>query len=131
MDHITTLGVRLGERAAGSWQEEAAVWLLASHGHWLPELARAQMVIADGDSQFRIAWRQVASACLTAGDGQLVGTLSEWQVLRLACVLTGRHVLGLSDLASLDENNRRLALHAVAWAAGGRAWADTLDLLGD
>jgi hypothetical protein len=129
VNDITALGSRLGERAAGSWQEGAAVWLLASHGHWLPELQRTRFVIDDGDGYSRIAWRQVASACLSAGDGQLIGTGSEWQVLRLACLLTGRHALSLADLQSLDEPNKRIALHAMAWAAGGRAWADTLGLL--
>ncbi|WP_330306265.1 MULTISPECIES: hypothetical protein [unclassified Streptomyces] len=129
MNHITALAARLGERAAGSWQEEAAVWLLASQGHWLPELERTRLIHNDGDGQSRIAWRLVASACLSAGDGQLIGTLSEWQVLRLACVLTGRHALSLANLDSLDEANRRLALHAVAWASGGRAWVASLGLL--
>ncbi|WP_324787155.1 hypothetical protein [Streptomyces sp. H51] len=129
MDHITALCARLGERAAGSWQEEAAVWLLATHGHWLPELERARMVIDDGDDQFRIAWRHVAAACLNAGDGPLSGTMEQWQILRLACVLTGRHVLSLANLFTLDELNRRLALHATAWAAGGHAWATSLGLI--
>ncbi|MFF4504860.1 hypothetical protein [Streptomyces sp. NPDC001401] len=129
MNHITALCARLGERAAGSWQEEAAVWLLATHGYWLPELERTSLIVDDGDGQSRIAWRQVASACLSAGDGQLIGTLSQWQVLRLACVLTGRHALSLANLDSLDEPNRRLALHAIAWAAGGHAWAASLGLL--
>ncbi|MGW1801682.1 hypothetical protein ACWCQN_38640 [Streptomyces sp. NPDC001984] len=129
MNQTTALSARLGECAAGSWQEEAAVWLLASHGHWLEELQRTQLVIADADGCSRIAWRQVTSACLSVGDGPLIGTRSEWQVLRLACVLTGRHALSLADLDSLDETNKRLALHAVAWAAGGRAWADSLALL--
>ncbi|MFF3516144.1 hypothetical protein [Streptomyces sp. NPDC002573] len=129
MNDIPALAARLGERAAGSWQEEAAVWLLASHGHWLPELQRTRLIVADGDGQSRIAWRQVASACLSAGDGPLIGNPAEWQVLRLACVLTGRHVLSLANLNALDEPNRRLALHAVAWASGGRAWAASLGLL--
>ncbi|WP_073947593.1 hypothetical protein [Streptomyces kebangsaanensis] len=129
MNDITVLAARLGERAAGSWQEEAAVWLLATHGHWLPELQRTRLIIDDGNGSSRIAWRHVASACLSSGDGPLIGTVSEWQVLRLACVLTGRHVLSLANLSSLDEPNRRLALHAMAWAAGGRAWADSLALL--
>ncbi|MEU6318067.1 hypothetical protein [Streptomyces sp. NPDC047009] len=129
MNHITALAARLGERAAGSWQEEAAVWLLASHGHWLPELERTHLVVAEGDGFSRIAWRQAAAACLNAGNGPLIASLSEWQVLRLACVLTGRHVLSLADLSLLDEPNRRLALHAMAWAAGGRAWAASLGLL--
>jgi hypothetical protein len=129
VNQITALSARLGGCAAGSWQEEAAVWLLAEHGHWLEQLQRTQLVIADADGRSRIAWRQVASACLSAGDGPLIGTLSEWQVLRMACVLTGRHALSLADLCLLDETNKRLALHALAWASGGRAWADSLALL--
>lgn len=129
MNHTTALAARLGERAAGSWHEEAAVWLLASHGHWLSELQRTRLIHDDAEGQSRIAWRRVASACLSAGDGPLIGTLPQWQVLRLACVLTGRHVLSLANLSSLDEANRRLALHAMAWASGGRAWAASLDLL--
>ncbi|MFD7769883.1 hypothetical protein [Streptomyces sp. NPDC059787] len=129
MSDITALCARLGERAAGSWQEEAAVWLLATHGHWLPELQRVRLIIDDGDGRSRIAWRQVASACLSAGDGPLIGTGSEWQILRLACVLTGRHALSLADLTQMNEHTKRLALHAMAWAAGGHAWATGLALL--
>ncbi|MFJ1529693.1 hypothetical protein ACIOFV_14910 [Streptomyces mirabilis] len=129
MNHTTALAARLGERAAGSWQEEAAVWLLAAHGHWLPELERTRLIQNDADGQSRIAWRLVASACLSAGDGPLIGSLPDWQVLRLACILTGRHTLSLAHLSSLDEPNRRLALHAMAWASGGRAWAAILALL--
>lgn len=126
---MTDLATRLAERAAGAWQEEAAVWLLAEHGHWLPELQCTQLVIADATGHSRIAWRQVAVACLSAGDGPLIGTLAEWQVLRLACLLTGRHALSLANVSLLDEPSKRLALHAVAWASGGRAWADSLALL--
>ncbi|REE61470.1 hypothetical protein BX257_4049 [Streptomyces sp. 3212.3] len=129
MYETTALATRLGERAAGSWQQESAVWLLAAHGHWLPELERGQLVAVDGDGRPRIAWRLVASACLSAGDGPLIGNLAEWQILRLACLLTGRHALSLSDISSLDEHNRRLALHAIAWASGGRQWAESLGLL--
>nr|WTB35222.1 hypothetical protein OG781_42335 [Streptomyces sp. NBC_00830] len=130
MNHDTTdLAARLAERAAGAWQEEAAVWLLATHGHWLEELQRTELIHDDTDGRSRIAWRQVASTCLSAGDGPIVGTPSEWQVLRLACLLTGRHALSLANLSLLDETNKRLALHAVAWASGGRAWADSLALL--
>ncbi|MGW4048847.1 hypothetical protein [Streptomyces sp. NPDC004721] len=129
MNHITALGTRLGERAAGSWQEEAALWLLGTHGHWLPQLQHARLIVDDGSGQSRVAWRHVASACLTADDGPLIGSSSQWQVLRLACLLTGRHALSLANLAALEEPDKRLALHAMAWAAGGRAWAHSLALL--
>ncbi|MEU3342248.1 hypothetical protein [Streptomyces sp. NPDC006668] len=129
MNDINALCARLGERAAGSWQEEAAVWLLATHGHWLPELQRTRLIDTDADGESRISWRNVAIACLNAGDGQLTGTVEAWQILRLACVLTGRHVLSLANLFVLDEQNKRLALHAMAWAAGGRVWAASLGLL--
>ncbi|MGW1626308.1 hypothetical protein [Streptomyces sp. NPDC002172] len=129
MSDINALCARLGEKAAGSWQEEAAVWLLATHGYWLPELQRTRLIYTDTDGESRISWRNVAVACLNAGDGQLAGTAEAWQVLRLACVLTGRHVLSLANLYALDEQNKRLALHATAWAAGGHQWAASLGLL--
>ncbi|MFK0106471.1 hypothetical protein [Streptomyces sp. NPDC091217] len=129
MNDINALCARLGERAAGSWQEEAAVWLLVTHGHWLPELQRTHLIYTDADGESHISWWNVAAACLNAGDGQLAGTAEAWQVLRLACVLTGSHVLSLAYLYTLDEQNKRLALHAMAWAAGGHEWAAGLGLL--
>jgi hypothetical protein len=124
------LADRLAATAAGTWGEEAAVWLLTQHRHWLDALDRAGLIRTDPEypGWAEINWSLAASAVLTRGDGSMVGTPSEWQVLAVACSLTGRHALGWSDLASLDEHNRRLVLHAIAWAAGGRDWAGSLGL---
>ncbi len=117
-----TLGDLLADTAHG-WGEHAAVWLLAAHGHWLPELARCEL-IGDADG-YRIQW-----AAIDGKLAQLIGTLSELQVLALARALAvPARAATLSDLTSLDEDNRRLVVHAVAWAAGGEQWALGLRVL--
>jgi hypothetical protein len=113
---------RLAESAAGSWGPEAAVWLLAEHGHWLPELERDGLI----DSDARIDWEEVACQ---AGPRGLIGTPSELQVLGVAVALAVTASTPLQNLASLDEENRRLVLTAIAWAAGGSDWAWSLRLV--
>lgn len=124
----TDLADRLAATAAGSWSEEAAVWLLTEHGHWLPELERCGLIdtvpwgVSD-EMATSVNWERV-----NVTTGELVGTMSEWRVLRIAGALGGAQSTQMYDLASLDETNRRLVLHAVAWAAGGLAWAKSLGL---
>jgi hypothetical protein len=121
-----TLAERLAATASGNWNLEAAVWLLTEHGHWLPELHRRGLI--DTGTEYpgyaEIHWRRSAT---TRG---LVGTDSELQVLDVARALAIRGSAFLDNLTSLDEANKRLMLHAVAWAAGGQDWAKTLGLLG-
>lgn len=118
---------RLTATAAGTWGEEAAIWLLDTHGHWLPELDRCGYIakVRAGTATI-VRFREIY-----AEHTRLIGTRSEWQVLRTAADLAGQPFddWAARDLNSLDEQNRRLVLHAVAWAAGGRHWADQLGLL--
>jgi hypothetical protein len=130
-DRPDTLATRLATHAHGDRGEEAAVWLLTEHGRWLPVLERAGLIHASDDHGTVVIWSQAATQCLIRPNSGLIGTPSEWQVLAVACSLTGRHALGWGELASLDETNVRLVLHAVAWAARGRAWADALSDLDD
>jgi hypothetical protein len=135
VDHTepAPLAERLASDAEGDWGAEAAIWLLTQHGHWLPELERASLLIRmspNSDTWVRIDWARVAAEVLLRHEG-LIGTASEWQILAAASSLTGRHALSWADLPSLDDRNKRLVLHAVAWAAGGREWAESLGLLGD
>jgi hypothetical protein len=128
---VTGLADRLTDTAAGSWGEEASIWLLDIHDHWLPELERCGMIRTDADlpDYSAINWSLAASAVLTRGDNPLIGTTSEWQILAVACSLTGRHALGWGDLSFVDGPNKRLVVHATAWASGGRAFADQLHVL--
>lgn len=122
---MTTLATRLADTAAGTFGEEAAVWLLDQHGHWLPELERCGL-IREVPAQ---GWTAtVISGGIGRGMG-LIGTASEWQVLNIAMALYRDESTQFVSLTSLDSGNRLLALHAIAWAMGGRAYADGLGLL--
>ncbi|WP_333745585.1 hypothetical protein [Streptomyces sp. IBSBF 2950] len=127
MTATDTLAQQLTNAAQGSPNREAAVWLLAEHGHWLPELQRAGLITArQVPDQADLNWG--GTAWHTA---ELIGTASEFQVLGIARALVHPDLqTGLNDLTRLDEDNRRLVLHALAWASGGRAWAKSLRLLG-
>lgn len=111
--------------AYGDKREAAAVWLLTEHAHWIAELHRTGLIHteADNPAYASIIWQQAATQCLLGPDAQIHGTPSEWQVLRVACMLTGRHALSMADLTSLDDTNVRLVLLAVGWAARGQQWA--------
>jgi hypothetical protein len=117
------LATRLADTAAGTWGEEAAIWLLVQHGHWLPELERCghiRQVPANG-------WTATIIDGYVGDDSYLIGTPSEGQVLDIAMALyRGETQTSLSRLTSLDEQNKRLVLYALAWAAGGRDWANSL-----
>lgn len=121
---------RLAATAAGTWGEEAAVWLLAEHSHWLPELERCglidEMPMAGGGTATVVRF-----GAINPERTPMVGTRSEWQVLRTAADLAGKPIddWHAENLTSLDEDNRRLVLHAIAWGAGGRDWAKSLGLL--
>jgi hypothetical protein len=125
MTQPANLADRLAATAAGTWGEEAAIWLLDTHGHWLPELDRCGHI----HTQAANGWTATVIDDYVGDDHYLIGTPSEGQVLDIAMALyRGETHTSLSGLTSLDEQNRRLVLHAVAWAAGGRRWADSLNL---
>lgn len=124
---MTDLAQRLADTAAGTWGEEAAIWLLDMHDHWLPELDRCGFI-----AKVRAGTQTVIRfGAIHTDRTELIGTRSEWQVLKTAADLAGKPIDDwfAQDLTSLDEANRRLVLHAIAWTAGGRAWADQLGLV--
>lgn len=126
MTTTAELTEQLTRTAAGAWGEEAAIWLLATHGHWLPELQRCGLIRNQSMNNGGTATVIRGLAGKTSG---LIGTTSEWQVLDLAMGLYRSNGTPLFNLNSLDEQNRRLVLHAIAWASGGRAWAESLSLV--
>ncbi|PBC71555.1 hypothetical protein BX265_6165 [Streptomyces sp. TLI_235] len=126
---MSDLAQRLADTATGTWGEEASTWLLDIHDHWIPELDRCGLIrqqpTASGDTATTINW------AINTNQTPLIGTQSEWQILRVAADLAGKPIDDwfTQDLTSLDHENKRLALHATAWASGGRAFADSLGLL--
>jgi hypothetical protein len=119
------LAQRLARTAAGTWGEEAAIWLLTQHGHWIDELDRLGLIRDLSDDGWAvISWNQFNDE-----SRRPVGTGSEIQVLNIARALAWSDAATpFRNLASLDQQNKRLVLHAIAWATGGRDWADTLCL---
>jgi hypothetical protein len=113
---------RLTATAAGTWSQEAAIWLLDQHGHWLPELERCGLI---RDVTGSISLDTIIEGSIVEASG-LIGTESEWQVLGVALALYRGDAIAacLRNLASLDEHNVRLVLHAIAWSARGKTWAD-------
>jgi hypothetical protein len=124
---MTDLAARLAETAAGTWGAEAAIWLLDAHDHWLPELERCGYIAKVTAGRNTI----IRFRAIDPDRASLIGNRAEWQILRVASDLAGQPIDGwfADALHTLDEPNRRLVLHAIAWAAGGRDWADSLGLL--
>ncbi|MEV8544564.1 hypothetical protein [Streptomyces sp. NPDC051572] len=125
LSDLDLLAHQLATTVTGTPREEAAVWLLIEHGHWLPELGRVGLISVTTDpDRARIDWARTATDV-----GDLVGTVGEHLVLRVARSLARPEHQTDLNLSHLDESNRLLVLHAFAWAASGRAWAKSLGLL--
>jgi hypothetical protein len=108
----------------------AALWLIEQHG-LLPRLAEHRCIVREtasnpSDSSFT-AWVLHAKALYV-----LHRELSpeDTLVIGIASSLAGEIQMELADVDRLtDEATVRRVLYATAWAALGRPFADTLDLL--
>ncbi|SDG19900.1 hypothetical protein [Klenkia brasiliensis] len=116
--------------AVGDYAAEAAVLLLVNAGHWLPELAAADLITVDYDDDPHgpptgraagIGWAQVTWTELdrAIAEGRIVGSAGQLRLLRAAASLADGRPVALGDLAAgLDRDNLRLLLAAVAHAGG-------------
>jgi hypothetical protein len=116
--------------AVGDYGTEAAILLLVNAGHWLTELAAADLITVDYDDDptgpptgqaAGIGWAQVTWTDLDTAlrDGRIVGSAGQLRLLRAAASLAEGHPVALGDLAAgLDRDNLRLLLAAVAHAGG-------------
>jgi hypothetical protein len=118
----------LRANAATLYRQEAAVELLAAHGHWLlNQRFRAYLdtyiAYTTGNRadtpMASVQWTQVADAL---NRGELYGSGSERAVLRIAASLgTGTVEVNLADaMTSLDNTNSHLVAKAVLHATGHR-----------
>lgn len=127
MTDTTTLAERLTDSATTQGQK-AAIWLLDQTG-WLPRLEPKHIAreYTDPDDLDDFSLTMYVQYGMALSD--IPGSPAERQILRIAGALAHEELAHLDDLSSLDENNRRLTLHAIAWAAGGRQWAESLQLI--
>jgi hypothetical protein len=129
MNTTPELTEQLTRTAAGTWGEEAAIWLLAKHDHWLPELQRCGIIHkAGGGTLTVISYRAIDP---DPNYTKLNGSEADWEILRIASTLAGTPFIRaeIQRLTRLSEDDCCLALHAIAWASNGRDWADSLRLI--
>ncbi|MQA06843.1 MAG: hypothetical protein GEV07_30510 [Streptosporangiales bacterium] len=114
--------------AAGDYGIEAAVDLLAAHGHWLARRdfrdaclhATAEHLVTDFD--LPQVWLGFDTAAAIADHGRVPASGSELQMLAVAVELAGYSTSRpLGDLLrGLDDANTGHVLDAIAHAAGRR-----------
>ncbi len=107
--------------ALGDYSDEAAILLLITSGHWLPQLQRTGLITLDGNVDgeglwAHIVWPELAEAVRI---GTITGSSSERWVLHAAASIADGHPVDLGDLAAgLDRRALTLVLAAIAHAAG-------------
>ncbi|RBY96560.1 hypothetical protein DQ237_07975 [Blastococcus sp. TF02-8] len=107
--------------ALGDYSDEAAILLLITSGHWLPQLQHAGLITLDGNVDGEGLWAHIAWPDLDAAVriGTVTGRSSDQQVLRAAASIADGHPVDLGDLATgLDRHALTLVLAAIAHAAG-------------
>ncbi|WP_336031974.1 hypothetical protein [Geodermatophilus sp. FMUSA9-8] len=107
--------------ALGDYSDEAAILLLLTSGHWLPQLQRAGLITLDGNVDGAGLWAHINWPDLDGAlrIGTITGSTSQRQVLRAAASIADGHPVDLGDLAAgLDRHALTLVLAAIAHAAG-------------
>ncbi|MFD7861474.1 hypothetical protein [Streptomyces sp. NPDC059783] len=134
------LETALAARAEGAWSQEAAIWLLTGDGGtWLPRLEAGGFVKWIGDDQALayVDWPKIWEVLAEMPnpddpDSLREGiTTSQLVVLRIAGALdfNGCPAVLAHQLPGLTEHDTRRVLHAMAWSARGRSYAETLGVL--
>ncbi|CCG04788.1 hypothetical protein [Blastococcus saxobsidens] len=107
--------------ALGDYSDEAAILLLITSGHWLPQLHHAGLITLDGNVDGDGLWAHIAWPGLdgAVGIGTITGSSSQRRVLQAAASIADGHPIDLGDLAAgLDRRALTLVLAAIAHAAG-------------
>ena len=107
--------------ALGDYSDEAAILLLITSGHWLPQLQHAGLITVDGDVEGEGLWAHINWPDLDGAlrIGTIIGRSSDQQVLRAAASIADGHPVDLGDLAAgLDRHALTLVLAAISHAAG-------------
>lgn len=115
------LGRAMLRVAVGDYADEAAILLLLTFGHWLPQLHAADLIILDPGLDGGGPWARIRCPDLepAVAAGLIVGSSGEMRVLRAATSITDSSPVDLGDLAAgLDRRVLTLLLAALAHAAG-------------
>ena len=115
--------------ALGDYSDEAAILLLITSGHWLPQLQHAGLITLDGNVDGEGLWAHIAWPDLDGAVriGTITGSSSERWVLGAAASIADGHPVDLGDLAAgLDRRALTLVLAAIAHAAGSHEHHRTL-----
>lgn len=107
--------------ALGDYSDEAAILLLITSGHWLPQLQKRGLITVDGDVEGEGLWAHIVWPDLEGAVriGTITGNSSDRQVLQAAASIADGHPVDLGDLAAgLDRHALTLVLAAIAHAAG-------------
>ncbi len=107
--------------ALGDYSDEAAILLLITSGHWLPQLQQRELITLDGNVDGEGLWAHIAWPDLDAAVriGTITGNSSQRWVLGAAASIADGHPVDLGDLAAgLDRHALTLVLAAIAHAAG-------------
>ena len=107
--------------ALGDYSDEAAILLLITSGHWLPQLQSTGLITIDGHVDGEGLWAHIAWPDLDGAlrIGTIIGSSSERWVLHSAASIADGHPVDLGDLAAgLDRCALTLVLAAIAHAAG-------------
>lgn len=107
--------------ALGDYSDEAAILLLITSGHWLPQLQRTGLITLDGNVDGEGLWAHIAWPDLDGAlrIGTITGNSSQRGVLHTAASIADGHPVDLGDLAAgLDRYALTLVLAAIGHAAG-------------
>jgi hypothetical protein len=107
--------------ALSDYSDEAAVLLLITSGHWLPQLQHKGLITIDGNVDGEGLWAHIAWPDLDAAMriGTIIGNSSDRRLLHAAASIAEGHPVDLGDLAAgLDRRALTLVLAAIAHAAG-------------
>lgn len=107
--------------ALGDYSNEAAVLLLITSGHWLPQLQHKGLITLDGTVDGEGMWAHIVWPDLDGAlrIGTIIGSSSDRRVLQAAASIADGHPVDLGDLAAgLDRHALTLVLAAIAHTAG-------------
>ena len=122
--------------AVGDYTSEAAVLLLANAGHWLAQLAAADLITFETDDDDTapptgqvpgIAWAAITWTELepALAAGRIEGSSGQLRILRAAASIADGRPVDLGDTASgLDRRHLQLLLAATSHAGGSHEHRD-------